>query len=108
MIVLPETDRKGARCVVSKLSEAFARHESASTKEPIGGAVTISVTAMDPNSDRDGAAHMRALCRDAEGLRQRGMYVEKQLPNAETMNYLSDFVSGCEAEKGRNWPAIKR
>jgi diguanylate cyclase (GGDEF)-like protein len=97
MIVLPETDRKGAQCVVRKLGEVF--------KESIGGAININVTAMDPNSDGDGAADMQALLRKAESLRHRDKHDESRLLDAGTTSYLSDFVSGSEAEKGRNWPA---
>jgi diguanylate cyclase (GGDEF)-like protein len=105
MIVLPETDRKGAQCVVSKLGAAFVREESATSKQPIGGAINIKVTAMDPNSDGDGTAHMRALLRKAESFRHSAKHVEKRLPDAGAMNYLSDFDSGSQADKGRNWPA---
>ena len=105
MIVLPETDRKGAQCVVHKLAQAFARRETATTKEPTGGAININVTAMDPNSDAGGTAHMRALLRKAESLRHSEEHSEKLLPDAGTMTYLSDFVSESQAERGRNWPA---
>jgi two-component system, cell cycle response regulator len=105
MIVLPETDRKGAQCVVRKLGQAFARRESATTKESIGGATNINVTAMDPNSDGEGTAHMRALLRKTENCRDSDRRDEKRLPDAGTINYLSDFVSGSQADRGRNWPA---
>jgi diguanylate cyclase (GGDEF)-like protein len=105
MIVLPETDGEGAQCVVRKLSEAFARQESATTKQTIGGAININVIAMDPNGDGDGAAHMQALLRKAGSLRHRDKDDERRLPDAGTMSYLSDFASGSEAETGRNWPA---
>ncbi|MGA2187092.1 MAG: response regulator [Steroidobacteraceae bacterium] len=105
MIVLPETDRKGAQCVMHKLSEAFARRESATTKEPLGGAVNITVTAMDPQGDGDGAAHMRALLGKSESLRHRDKHDEKRSPDDGTVHYLSDLVSVSDADRGRNWPA---
>jgi diguanylate cyclase (GGDEF)-like protein len=105
MIVLPETDRRGAQCVVRKLAETFAREESAITKVPIGAAVSLNVTALDHKTDGDGAAHMQALLRKAESLRHRDNLDDKLLAEAETTNYLSDFASDSEAEKGRNWPA---
>jgi diguanylate cyclase (GGDEF)-like protein len=105
MIVLPETERKGAQCVVRKLSEAFARQEFASTKELIGGSIKITITAMDPSRDGDGTAHMRALLHKVEGLRHGKKPDKKRSTDTETVNYLSDLELGCEAESGRNWPA---
>jgi two-component system cell cycle response regulator len=102
MIVLPETDREGAQCAARKLSEAFARQESPTTKEPIGGALNVHVTAMEAQGD--GAAHMRALLRNAESLRYRDEHEAKRAPDAR-VHYLSDFDSGGEADSGRNWPA---
>lgn len=104
MIVLPETERKGAQCVVRKLSEAFARQEFASTKQRIGGSIKITVTAMDPNSDGDGAAHMRALLHKIESFRPGEKRQTKRSAASETVNYLS-LESGGEAERGRSWPA---
>ncbi len=103
MIVLPETDRKGAQCVVRKLGEAFARQESAITKTPLGGTVNINVTAMDPLGD--GAAHMRALLGKTESLRKRDKHDEKRPPDAGTVHYLSDLVSVSDRDRGRNWPS---
>jgi two-component system cell cycle response regulator len=104
MIVLPETDRKGGQCVVHKLSEAFAHQEVASTGERIGGSIKITITAMDPNSDGDGTAHMRALLHKIESLRQSHKRHEKRAVDTETVNYLS-LESGSQTERGRNWPA---
>jgi GGDEF domain-containing protein len=101
MFVLPETDRKGAQCVVRKLDEAFA--ESAPIEGPFGGAIRISVTTMDPNSE-DGAAHMQALLAKAESYRYRDNHDAKRAPDAG-MYYLTDFVLGRDADNGRNWPA---
>jgi two-component system, cell cycle response regulator len=105
MIVLPETDRKGAQCVVRKLSEAFACQEFASTKELMVGAIKFTITAMDPNSDKDGTAHMRALLHSLETL-PHGVRRHKKRADTETMNFLCDLVPDNEAERGRNWPAI--
>jgi diguanylate cyclase (GGDEF)-like protein len=107
MIVLPETDEKGARCVTRKLSAAFARQEFTATKGPLGAAIKINVTAMDAGRDKDSAAHMRALLRKAESLPHRDKHDGKRSPNAATVHYLSDFVSDSDADSGRNWPAIK-
>jgi len=108
MIVLPETERKGAQRVVRKLTEAFARQESGSAKQPLGGAIKIAITAMDPNSDGDGTAHMRALLRSAESSQHSDKRDEKKSADAEAAFYLSDFESGSESERGRNWPTTKR
>jgi two-component system cell cycle response regulator len=102
MIALPETDLKGAQCVARKLSEAFARQESATTKQPIGNAINIHVTAMD-QGDGDGTAHMRALLRKAEKVRRLDKHDAKPAPDART-HYLSDLVSDGDADSGRNWP----
>jgi diguanylate cyclase (GGDEF)-like protein len=99
MIVLPETDEKGARCVTRKLSAAFT--------EPLGGAIKINVTAMDAARDGDSAAHMRALLRKAENLPHRDQHGGKRSPNAGTVHYLSDLASDGDADSGRNWPATK-
>ena len=104
MIVLPETDGRGAQCVVRKLGEAFAGRESAPTHEPFGGAVKIYVTAMDPNSDGDGTANMRALLNKAASLPPPVEHDGKRPPDAG-MHYLSDFAAGGEVNSGRNWPA---
>jgi diguanylate cyclase (GGDEF)-like protein len=105
MIVLPETDERGARCVARKLSEAFAPQEFPDTNQPFGGAIKFNVAAMDPVSDGGSAAHMRALLRKADSLRHRDKRDEKRSADTGTVYYLSDFESGSEAEKGRNWPA---
>jgi two-component system, cell cycle response regulator len=105
MIVLPETDKKGARCVARKLSEAFARQELPATKEPLGGAIKFKLTAMDPANDRGSTAVMRALLLKAESLRPLDKHNEKRSADTETVHYLSDLKSGSEAEMGRNWPA---
>jgi diguanylate cyclase (GGDEF)-like protein len=104
MIVLPETDRKGAQCVARKLSDAFACQESPVTGEPISSAINIHVTAMEAQGDHDGPTHMRALLRNAEGLQRRDRHDTKRAPSAQ-LNYLSDLVSGGDADRGRNWPA---
>jgi len=103
MIVLPETDRKGAQCVASKLGEAFARQEATPIKDSFGRDVKIDVTAIDPGSDADGAANLRALLSKAKGLRHRNQHDAKRAPDAG-MHYLSDFVSGGDTNSGRNWP----
>jgi two-component system, cell cycle response regulator len=108
MIVLPETERKGAQRVVRKLTEAFARQESASTKVPLGGAIKVTITAMDPNSDGEGTAHMRALLRSAESSQHGDKRDEKRSADTEAAFYLSDFESGSEAERGRNWPTTTK
>jgi diguanylate cyclase (GGDEF)-like protein len=104
-IVLPETDRKGAQCVVRKLSEAFARQEFAATKELMGGSIKFTITAMDPNSDRDGTAHMRALLHKLESLPHSVKRHKRRSADTDTMNFLCDLDSESEAERGRNWPA---
>jgi diguanylate cyclase (GGDEF)-like protein len=105
MVVLPETDEKGARCAARKLSEAFERQESPATKVPLGGQIKFNVTAMDPAGDERGAASMRAFLVKAEILRQGAKPARKRLPDTGTVYYLSDSDSGGEAERGRNWPA---
>jgi two-component system cell cycle response regulator len=102
MIVLPETDRKGAQSVARKLSEAFARQEPPSTKEPIRRAINIHVTVMEAQGD--GAAHMRALLRNAESLWYRNEHNAKRAAD-DRVHYLSDLDSGGDADRGRNWPA---
>jgi two-component system, cell cycle response regulator len=105
MIVLPETDKRGAQCVARKLREAFARQELPATKEPLGGAIKFQLTAMDPAGEGDSAAYMRALLRKAEGLRHLDKHNERRSADTGTVYYLSDLKSGSEAETGRNWPA---
>jgi two-component system, cell cycle response regulator len=105
LIVLPETERKGAQCVVHKLSGALARQGFAPSKGVIGDSIKITITAMDPNSDGDGTAHMRALLHRLEGLRHSDKPDKNRSAQTETVNYLSDLEPGSEAEKGRNWPA---
>jgi diguanylate cyclase (GGDEF)-like protein len=105
MIVLPETDKRGARCVARKLNEAFARQAWSATKEPLGGKLKFEVTAMDPASDGRGAASMRAFLLKAESLRHGDKREKKRSADTETVYYLSDLKSGSEAETGRNWPA---
>jgi two-component system, cell cycle response regulator len=106
IIVLPETDEKGARCVARKLSEAFARRELPAIKEPLGGAIKFKLTAMNPAGDGAGAAYLRVLLRKAEGGQTRpGKRNEKRSADTGTVHYLNDLKSGGEAEAGRNWPA---
>jgi diguanylate cyclase (GGDEF)-like protein len=105
MIILPETDKKGARCVAHKLSEAFARQKWPATKEPLGGAIKFNLTAMEPATDGGGTASMRALLRMVEGLQHSDKRDEKRSADTGTVHYLNDLKSGNEAERGRNWPA---
>jgi two-component system, cell cycle response regulator len=105
VIVLPETDEKGARCAARKLSEAFERQELPATNEPLGGRIKFSVTAMDPASDGGGAASMRAFLLKAASLRHADKRAKKRSVDTGTVYYLSDFDAGDEAERGRNWPA---
>ena len=106
IIVLPETDKNGARCVASKLIEAFARQELPATKELLGGAIKFKLTTMEPAGDKGGAAHLRVLLRKAEGLRHHlDKHNEKRSAETGTVHYLNDLKSGSEAEAGRNWPA---
>jgi diguanylate cyclase (GGDEF)-like protein len=105
MIVLPETDRKGAQCAVRKLSEAFACQEFALTKELMGGSIKFTITAMDPSSDKDGTAQMRALLHRLENLPHSVKRHKKRSVDTDTMNLLCDLDSDSEAERGRNWPA---
>lgn len=105
MIVLPETDEKGARFVARKLSEAFAHQASSATKPPRRGVLQFSVTAMDTANDEGSAAYMRALLRKTESLRQSDQRDERRSGDTGRVHYLSDFESGRESEKGRNWPA---
>jgi diguanylate cyclase (GGDEF)-like protein len=104
LIVLPETDKKGAQCVARKLSQEFARQELPATKEPRRGAIKFKLTAMDPASDGGSVAYMRAFLRKAEGLRHSDMR-ETRPPDTGAVFYLSDLESGSERERGRNWPA---
>jgi diguanylate cyclase (GGDEF)-like protein len=108
MIVLPETDKKGARCVARKLSEAFALQKLPGTQEPLGGAIKFRLTAMEPAGEGAGAANMQALLRKAKDLRNLDKREEKPPAPIATVNYLSDLKSGGEAEAGRNWPTTKK
>jgi diguanylate cyclase (GGDEF)-like protein len=104
VIVLPESDEKGARCAARKLSDAFERQKLPATQEPLGGKVRFNITTMDPASDGSGAASMRAFLVKAESLRHDGGRAQKQSAETGTVYYLSDFDAGSEVEKGRNWP----
>jgi two-component system cell cycle response regulator len=105
VIVLPETDEKGARCAARKLSEAFERQELPATKEPLAGRIKFNVIAMNPASDKGGAASMRALLLKVASLRHLDNRAKKPSADTGTVYYLSDLASGGEAERGRNWPA---
>jgi diguanylate cyclase (GGDEF)-like protein len=105
MIVLPETDERGARFVARKLSEAFARQALSATGPPRRSALQFSVTAMDTTNNEGSAAYMRALLRKTESLRKSAKHDERRSGDTGTVHYLSDLESNRESEKGRNWPA---
>jgi hypothetical protein len=105
MIVLPETNEKGARCAARKLSEAFERRELPAAKEPLGRKLKFNVTAMDPAGGGGSAASMRAFLLRAESLRHVDKLETKRSADTGAAYYLSDLDSGSEAERGRNWPA---
>jgi diguanylate cyclase (GGDEF)-like protein len=105
MIVLPETNEQGARCAARKLSEAFGRQELPAGGEPLGGRSKFNVTVMDPAGDEGGAASMRAYLLKAETLWHGDKRAKDRSADTGTVHYLSDFDSGAEAARGRNWPS---
>jgi len=104
MIVLPETDRKGALCVARKLRNAFGRLEAGAVQRQTEGTVRIDITAFTPLEAGDGAAKIQAIIQKAELLRPAKGRAEIRRADAGATHYLSDLVVE-QANGGRDWPA---
>jgi two-component system cell cycle response regulator len=73
LIVLPETNAKGAHCAAHKLRQLFALHPLSTPAEPLGFTVSIGVTAVDAGHDAQSPAQIEAvLCAADRGKHAHG------------------------------------
>jgi two-component system, cell cycle response regulator len=96
LIVLPETNAKGAHCAAHQLRQLFALHPLSTPAEPIGFTVSVGVTAVDAEHDAESTAQIDAVLCAAD----RGRHANGQLDGAQARADTPACTGGPSARLG--------